>query len=77
MDAANVEAASAIVAFVEGYGMVGLAVAALFLVFGLDRVSEQARGAYVFRPLLVPGIVVLWPLVLARWIATERRRQAH
>ena len=69
-----VEAASAIVTFVQGYGMVGAGVAALFLLFGLDRVSEQARGAYVFRPLLVPGVIVLWPLVLLRWIAAERRR---
>ena len=74
MEPASVEAASAIVAFVEGYGMVGAGVALLFLLVGLDRVSEQARGAYVFRPLLVPGVVVLWPLVLARWIAAERRR---
>lgn len=68
------EAASAIVSFVEGYGMAGAGVAALFLLVGLDRVSDQARGAYAFRPLLIPGVVVLWPLVLARWIAAERRR---
>jgi hypothetical protein len=67
-------AASAIVAFAEVYGMIGAGVAVLFLLFGLERVAEQARGAYAFRPLLVPGIVVLWPLVLARWITAERRR---
>lgn len=55
-----------------GYTYVGLAVAALFLTVGLGRVSPDARGAYAFRPLLVPGIVLLWPAVLLRWIALER-----
>jgi hypothetical protein len=49
------------------YGVVGLAVAASFLVFGLDRIDASARGSYAFRPLLVPGLVLLWPLVIARW----------
>ena len=43
---------------------VGAGVAVVFLLFGIDRVSEDARGAYLFRPLLVPGILLLWPLVL-------------
>lgn len=56
------------------YLLVGLAVAAAFLLFGIDRVDAQARGAYAFRPLIAPGVVLLWPLVLQRWIALERRR---
>lgn len=55
------------------YGWVGLAVAAGFLLFGIDRVDPAARGAHAFRPLLVPGIVLLWPLVLVRWLVLERR----
>lgn len=50
---------------------VGGAVAAAFLLFGIDRVDENARGAYLFRPLLVPGVLLLWPLVLWRWLALE------
>jgi hypothetical protein len=50
----------------------GAAVAAAFLLVGIDRVSENARGAYLFRPLLVPGILLLWPLVLWRWFKLER-----
>lgn len=46
---------------------IGGAVAVPFLIFGIDRLDEDARGAYVFRPLLVPGILLLWPLVLWRW----------
>lgn len=49
----------------------GGAVAAAFLLFGIDRVEENARGAYLFRPLLVPGVLLLWPLVLWRWWTLE------
>ena len=35
-----------------------------------------ARGAYAVRPLLVPGIVLLWPLVLWRWAVLARRGRA-
>lgn len=54
----------------------GVAVATLFLLFGIDRVSPDARGAYLFRPLLVPGIVLLWPLVLWRWLRLEQGADA-
>jgi len=42
-------------------------VAVLFLAFGLDRVDPAARGAYAFRPLLLPGATLLWPYVIRRW----------
>ncbi len=45
----------------------GALVAVAFLAFGLARVDPGARGAYGFRPLLLPGLVLLWPLVLWRW----------
>jgi hypothetical protein len=64
--------AQVFVAAAEIYGAVGLAVAAAFLVFGIDRIDPAARGAYAFRPLLLPGIVLLWPLVLWRWRALAR-----
>ncbi len=51
----------------------GLLVAAAFLTVGIERVDPAARGAWAFRPLLAPGIVLLWPLVLWRWAALERR----
>ncbi len=57
---------------VEVYAWIGLAVAAFFLLWGIDRVVPDARGAYVFRPLLIPGVVLLWPLVLWRWWRLER-----
>ena len=49
----------------------GGAVAAVFLLFGIDRDDGNARGAYLFRPLLAPGVLLLWPLVLWRWWTLE------
>lgn len=64
--------AEAIVGAAQGYGLIGLAVAVLFLVFGIERCEPAARGAYAFRPLLVPGLVLLWPIVIWRWIRVLR-----
>jgi hypothetical protein len=63
--------AQTIVFMLQVYGGIGLAVAAAFLLFGIDRIDPAARGTYSFRPVLIPGTVVLWPLVLARWWALE------
>ncbi|MEM8959727.1 MAG: hypothetical protein AAGC86_18175, partial [Pseudomonadota bacterium] len=54
------------------YVWVGLAVAVVFLVWGLDRIDAKGHGAWMFRPLLVPGIILIWPLVLWRWQVLAR-----
>nr|WP_239479756.1 hypothetical protein [Actibacterium sp. 188UL27-1] len=46
-----------------------------FLFIGIDRIDEDARGAYIFRPLLVPAILLIWPLVLWRWYVLEAGRE--
>jgi hypothetical protein len=69
--------AEIIVTLVTAYGAVGLIVAAAFLLFGIDRIDDSARGVYAFRPLLIPGIVLLWPFVLWRWYVLERQRSAQ
>lgn len=68
------EAAVLIVNLVKIYASIGAIVAAVFLVFGIDRIDPAAHGAYAFRPLLIPGIVILWPFALWRWLALERHR---
>ena len=57
----------------SGYVWCGIAVAVAFLVFGLDRIDASANGAYAFRPLLLPGLALLWPIVILRWVALSRR----
>jgi hypothetical protein len=63
--------AATLVAFAQYYCMIGAGVAALFLTIGIDRIDEDARGAYVFRPLLIPAILLIWPLILWRWLREE------
>ncbi|MDU8943756.1 hypothetical protein [Ovoidimarina sediminis] len=58
--------AALLVGIAEWWLILGAVVAAVFLLFGIDRVDEDARGAYAFRPLLVPGVLLIWPLVLWR-----------
>ncbi|MEM7069343.1 MAG: hypothetical protein AAF478_10715 [Pseudomonadota bacterium] len=55
----------------------GLAVAAVFILFGIERVEPHARGSLGFRPLLIPGLTLLWPLVLWRWWVLETGREAE
>ena len=64
--------AQAIVVLGELYLTTGLIVGIAFLLAGLDRIDPAARGAYSFRPLLLPGLVLLWPIVIKRWYALEK-----
>jgi len=66
--------AEIILATVRFWLMTGGVVAAVFLLIGIDRIDEDARGAYVFRPLLIPGILLIWPMVLWRWWVLETGR---
>jgi len=69
--------AALIVEAAKWYGIAGLVAAAIFLLFGIGRIDSTARGAYAFRPMLIPGVVLLWPFVLARWAARERTRRGE
>ncbi|MEM1398937.1 MAG: hypothetical protein AAGF58_03610 [Pseudomonadota bacterium] len=66
-------------AFAEGlifalqiYAGIGAVVAAAFLLIGVDRIDPGSRGSYLFRVLVLPGVIGLWPLVLWRWWALEQ-----
>lgn len=66
--------ATAILDAIVLWGSIGGIVALVFLTIGVDRIDEDARGAYMFRVLIVPGVVLLWPLVLWRWWVLETGR---
>lgn len=65
------QTAEFIISCVRIWAIVGACIATIFLTIGIDRIDEDSRGAYVFRPLLIPGILLLWPLVLWRWWQLE------
>jgi hypothetical protein len=56
------------------YGGIGATVALAFVLYGIDRIDSAANGAYAVRPLLLPGLVLLWPLVVIRWVALARAK---
>ena len=61
--------AETLVMLVEMYLGAGVLVAAVFLLWGVDRSHAEARGSYLFRILVAPGVIGLWPLVLWRgWV---------
>jgi hypothetical protein len=64
--------AAAIVQIVTVYLAVGVVVGVAFLFVGIDQVDEAARGAFAFRPLLLPGLTLLWPYVVTRWLKRTR-----
>jgi hypothetical protein len=66
--------AALLITFAEWWLYIGAAVAAVFITIGIDRIDEDARSAYVFRPLLIPGVLLIWPIVLWRWYALETSR---
>lgn len=52
------------------YAAVGAAFALLFLLAGLNRIDNGAKGSgLVFRLLILPGLIALWPLMLIRWLS--------
>ena len=67
MGKGGMDQATFIVMFVEAWLILGALVAVAFLGWGIDRLDEDARGAYAFRPLLIPAVLMIWPLVLWRW----------
>jgi hypothetical protein len=66
--------AAAIVQVVTIYLAIGIVLGVAFLFVGIGRVDPAARGAFAFRPLLLPGLTLLWPFVAVRWWSLARER---
>ncbi len=66
----NIEAVTTILTGAALYAAAGVVFALLFLSVGVTRIDHGAKGAGItFRLLILPGLIALWPLMLARWIA--------
>ena len=54
------------------YLLTGLLFAIAFVAAGIHRVDVNARGSgVVFRITMGPGSIVLWPLLMVRWLRTR------
>jgi hypothetical protein len=77
------EALAHIVVWIAGtYLAVGAAFAAAFVTTGVQRIDPVARdGTWGFRVVIVPGVVLLWPLLARRWavgsVHPPRESNAH
>jgi hypothetical protein len=56
-----------------GYAAAGGLVALAFVLWGAGRIDPAARGAWAARVMWMPGLLLLWPVVLVRWIMLERQ----
>ncbi len=57
------------------YGIIGAITAVVFVTVGVGRLDEGARGLRpLFRLVLIPGAVVLWPLTSWRMLKGFRRQ---
>jgi hypothetical protein len=53
------------------YLAIGLAFAVAFVVMGARMIDKNVQGTgIVFRLMILPGSILLWPYLLFRWIKT-------
>ena len=66
------EIAQVIVGVFEAYALAGLGFAMLFLPRAVARLDPRVAGApKTLRPLILPGVVALWPLFAWRWLSNS------
>lgn len=64
--------ASLVVEVAMLYAAIGVGVGVAFLAFDIERIDQAAVGGHAFRPLLLPGLALFWPLVALRWWRAAR-----
>lgn len=61
-------AGSVILWVVEVYAAIGMVCGAAFVLRGVGRVDDAAKGVPIgFRLVIFPGAAALWPWVLVKW----------
>jgi hypothetical protein len=51
------------------YLLIGLLFAISFVFAGASRIDSVADDAsFVFRAVIIPGAVLLWPILLIKWV---------
>jgi hypothetical protein len=54
----------------QGYAAAGLIFAVAFLTLGASRVDPHLAGSPLpVRVLILPGVVIFWPLLARRWVS--------
>ena len=65
--------AQSIVFCLGAYLAIGAGIALLFLIFGVGRLDEAAKGTSIFfRVTIFFGCVLLWPYIVLRWLSGRK-----
>ena len=57
------------------YVVAGFCFALAFISRGVDKIDESARGSSIgFRLIILPGTLVFWPLLLAKWLQSSKSK---
>lgn len=65
----SLETAGALASAIQAYAAAGLLFAVSFLVRGAERVDPHlAASPVAVRLLILPGVVIFWPLLGWRWL---------
>ena len=63
----------AILIIVLIYLLLGVLFVIPFLIKGLTKVDEGAHGGTIgFKIIIIPGVVVFWPVLLRKWMRPKR-----
>ena len=55
------------------YLLCGLVFALLFVIKGADKIDEGAKDATIgFKIIIIPGVMVFWPLLLIKWLKAKK-----
>ncbi|MFK7790570.1 MAG: hypothetical protein AB8C95_13895 [Phycisphaeraceae bacterium] len=69
--------AQVLLSIVGLYVAVGLMVGVAFVLRGVNRADPAAgQSPFVFRVMILPGCVGLWPVVLLKWIHASKGASA-
>jgi hypothetical protein len=63
------------VGLLETYLFIGAVFAVLFVPAGIKSIDPAAEGSTLgFRIIIVPGVILLWPLLFKRWMVEKDAR---
>ena len=69
----SLETAGALASAIQAYAVAGLLFAVPFLVRGAKQVDPHlAASPVAVRLLILPGVVIFWPLLGWRWLAGQQ-----
>ncbi len=59
-----------------GYLAAGVLFTVLFQLIGIDMIDEGVHGSSIgFRIIIIPGCILLWPVLMRRWIKTAAAKK--